>query len=108
MGIYYGGILSLCQMINLKLVWKNSSLIRHQKHCPFQMGLGFGILTLPVVVALDLYFISLTRVLIKKKYINKKIKPERLRYDLRKKKQQQQQHSYTNLIVGSVFGSMSV
>ena len=50
------------------------------------MGLGFGILTLPVVVALDLYFISLTRVLIKKKYINKKIKPERLRYDLKKKK----------------------
>ena len=71
------------------------------------MGLGFGILTLPVVVALDLYFISLTRVLIKKIYINKKIKPERLRYDL-KKQQQQQQHSYTNLIVGSVFGSMSV
>ena len=71
------------------------------------MGLGFGILTLPVVVALDLYFISLTRVLIKKIYINKKIKPERLRYDLEKKKQQQQ-HSYTNLIVGSVFGSMSV
>ena len=86
MGIYYGGILSLCQMINLKLVRKNSSLIRHQKHCPFQMGLGFSILTLPVVVALDLYFISLTRVLIKKKYINKKIKPERLRYDLKKKK----------------------
>lgn len=72
------------------------------------MGLGFSILTLPVVGALDLYFISLTRVLIKKKYINKKIKPERLRYDLNKKKQQQQQHSYTNLIVGSVFGSMSV
>ena len=85
MGIYHGGILSLCQMINLKLVRKNSSLIRHQKHCPFQMGLGFSILTLPVVGALDLYFISLTRVLIKKN-MNKKIKPERLRYDLKKKK----------------------
>ena len=72
------------------------------------MGLGFSILTLSVVVALDLYFISLTRVLIKNKYINKKIKPERLRYDLKKKKKKQQQHSYTNLIVGSVFGSMSV
>ena len=47
------------------------------------MSLGFSILTLPVVVALDLYFISLTRVLIKKKN-NKKIKPERLRYGLKK------------------------
>ena len=96
MGIYYGGILSLCQMINLKLVRKNSSLIRHQKHCPFQMGLGFSILTLPVVVALDLYFISLTRVLIKKNN-NKKIKPERLRYGLKKKKNNNNNNTNNNI-----------
>ena len=54
------------------------------------MSLGFSILTLPVVVALDLYFISLTRVLIKKNN-NKKIKPERLRYGLKKKNKKQQQ-----------------
>ena len=55
------------------------------------MSLGFSILTLPVVVALDLYFISLTRVLIKKNNNNKKIKPERLRYGLKKKNKKQQQ-----------------